>query len=46
MSKGSLKVGLQLSLLLRSEGIPVEVNIAAGRAVGRLQVDTSCREVL
>ena len=46
VSQGGLHVCLQLSAFLRREGVPVEVDVAAGRTVRRLQVEASCRELL
>ena len=41
-----MQVGRQLSALLGRQGVPVEVNVAGGRAVRRLQVEPARRQVL
>ena len=46
MPYGSLQVCFHLSTLLWRECVPIEVNVAAGRTVWCLQIETSRRQVL
>ena len=46
VTQGSLKVCLELAAFLWREGVPIHVDVALGRAVRGLQVESSYREML